>query len=250
MGKLVKVIVILAVIVGVLFVGKNSIVKVAVEKVVQAATGLPLEIKKLDIGIVSTHIGITDLSLFNPSGFPKGVMFHAPEIFVDYHLGDLLKGKVHLEDLRLNFDEFVIVKNAEGLTNLEALKPKAKDEPKATAKGVEKEGKKMEAPEIQIDHLVLKVGKLIYKDYSGGGEPSIKEINVNISEEMTNVTNVQTLLSFVAAKAIAKSGLNFAFDFTTDILQNPAGAPKQVIDTLKGTTDLLKDKIKLPFGNN
>ena len=101
MGKLSKVIIVLIIIVGILIVGKNIIGKVVVEKGVKMATGLPLEIKKLDIGIVSSHIGITDLSLFNPSGFPKGAMFHAPEIYVDYHLGDMIKGKIHLEEIYL-----------------------------------------------------------------------------------------------------------------------------------------------------
>lgn len=250
MGKLFKIILVFSIIVGVLIVGKNIIVKIAIEKGVQVATGLPLEIKKLDIGIVSSHIGITDLSLLNPSGFPKGVMFHASEIFVDYHLGDMLKGKVHLEDVRLNFDQFTIVKNAEGRMNVEALKPKAKDGSKESTKENSDKETKKKAPKIQIDHLVLKVGKVTYKDYSGGGEPSVKEFNVNISEEFSNITNMRKLLGLVASKAIAKTALNIPLDFTADILKDVSGVPKQVVDTLKSTAGLLKDKIKLPFGNN
>jgi len=250
MGKLSKVIIVLIIIVGILIVGKNIIGKVVVEKGVKMATGLPLEIKKLDIGIVSSHIGITDLSLFNPRGFPKGTMFHAPEIFVDYHLGDILKGRVHLEEVRLNFDQFVIVKNAEGKTNLEALRPKAKNNSKESAEDSKDKGTKGSMPDIQIDRLSLKVGKVVYKDYSGGGEPSIREFNVNISQELTDVTNIQRLLGIVAAQAIAKTALNIPFDFTTGILKDVSGTPKQVVDTLKSTADGLKDKIKLPFSNN
>jgi len=250
MGKLFKVILVFIIIIGVLIAGKNIIGKIAIEKGVQAVTGLPLEIKKLDIGIISSHIGITDLSLFNPSGFPKGIMFHASEIFVDYHLGDILKGKIHLEDLRLNFDQLVIVKNADGKMNLEALKPKAKEKSKESAKDKGGDGAKKGMPKIQIDHLVLKVGKVIYKDYSGGGEPSVREFNINISQELTDVTDVRKLLGLVASRAIAKVAINIPFDLTADILKDVSGAPKQVIDTLKNTADILKDKIKLPFGNN
>jgi len=250
MGKLLKVVLVFVVLIGLLIASKNIIAKIAIEKGVKAATGLPLEIKKIDIGITSSHIGITDLSLLNPSGFPPGIMFHAPEIFVDYHLGDMLKGKVHLQEIRLNFDQFVIVKNAQGRTNLEALKPKGKDGSKEPAKDKKEDGIKKGMPEIQIDHLELKVGKVIYKDYSGGGEPSVREYNVNISEELTDVTNVRHLLGLIASKAIAKSALNIPFDFTTDILKDVSGAPKQIVDTLKNVADTLKDKIKLPFGNN
>jgi len=250
MGKLFKVILVFIIIIGALIAGKNIIGKVAIEKGVKTATGLSLEIKKLDIGIISSHIGITDLSLFNPSGFPKGIMFHAPEIFVDYHLGDMLKGKVHLEDMRLNFDRLVIIKNVDGKMNLEVLKPKAKEESKKSAKDKGGDGTKKGMPQIQIDHLMLKIGKVVYKDYSGGGEPSVREFNVNISQELTDVTDIRKLLGLVASKAIAKAALNIPFDFTSDILKETIGAPKQVVDTLKNTVDSLKDVIKLPFGNN
>ena len=128
MGKLFKIILVFVVIVGVLIIGRNTIIRAAIEKGAQVAVGLPLEIKKLDVGLMSSHVGITDLKLFNPSGFPEGVMFYAPEIFVDYHLGDILKKNIHLEECAVKFwINLFIVKNAKGQTNLEALKPKAKD---------------------------------------------------------------------------------------------------------------------------
>ena len=124
MGKFIKTIIVFAVVLAVLIVGKNVFVKIAVEKGVQVATGLPLKIEKFDIGILSTHIGIKNLSLFNPSGFPQEIMVHAPEIFVDYNLGAIIQGRIHLEEIRLDIDQFVIVKNKEGQINLDTLKLK------------------------------------------------------------------------------------------------------------------------------
>ncbi len=233
-----------------LIVGRNQVIKVAVEKGARIATGLDLEVKKFDIGLMSTHIGIKELSLLNPEGFPKEAMFYAPEIFVDYHLGDMLKGKVHLESVRLDFDKFVIVKNKEGLSNLEALKPKEDDMKASDQKKEDQVGKKKEKPpEIQIDRLSLKVGTLIYKDYSKGREPEVKEFKVNISEEFKGVTNVQAVLGLIATKALAKTTLNTFADFGKDVFKDASGAPKQVVDTLKDKATILKDKIKLPFGN-
>ena len=250
MGKLFKVVLVLMVIAGVLIAGKNVLVKIVVEKGVKAATGLSLKIKKLDISIVSSHVGITDLRLLNPDGFPEGTMFYASEIFIDYHLRDMLRGKVHLEDLRLNFDQLIIVKNAEGQMNLAALKPKAKSGSKKLAKKNTDEDTKKKAPQIQIDHLVLKVGKVTYKDYSKGGKPSIREFNINISQEFTDVTDARKLLGLIASRAIAKTALSVPFDLTADILKDVSGAPKQVVDVLKSTANAFKDKIKLPFGSN
>jgi len=248
MGKMFRITFIFIIVVVILFAGKNMVAKVVVEQGVQAALGLPLKIKKFDIG--ASHVGITELNLFSPAGFSNEVMFHAPEIFVDYNFGDLLKGKIHLEDIRLDFDKFVIVKNKEGQTNIDALRPKKKEaQPKETTKDEGGSKKKGKAPKIQIDHLSLKIGKVIYKDYSKD-KLTIKEFTVNISEEMNDVTDLKLLASTIATKAIAKAALNTLVDFNMDALKDASAVPMQAIDTLKNTAETLRDVIKLPFGNN
>lgn len=252
MNKGFRIIIVFAVIVGILVVGKNFIAKFAVEKGVYAATGLPLKIKKFNVGLITTNIGIRDLNLFNPKGFPKEVMFHAPEIFVDYDLGAFIRGKIHLEDIRLDFDQFVIVKNKEGKTNIEVLKPK-----KAEEKPKKEKGKKM--PDIQIDHLLVKVGKIVYKDYSGEGEPSVKEFKVNLSEEFNDVTNknMNWVILVVANKAIMKTTLSSLAGFNMDVFKGVSEVSEKAVETLKGTAETLKgtaetlkEKLKLPFGGN
>lgn len=257
MNKAFRIIVILVVIVGILVVGKNFLVKFAVEKGVYAATGLPLKMKKLNIGLITTNIGIQDLNLYNPKGFPKEVMFRAPEIFIDYNLGAMITGKIHLEDIRLDFDQFVIVKNKEGKTNLEALIPeKEKAEKREAEKKPKKKGK---MPDIQIDHLSVKIGKIIYKDYSGGGEPSVKEFKINLSQEYNDVTNknMNWHILMITNKAIMKTTLSSLADFNMDIFKGVSGVSEKAVETLKGTAETLKGtvetlkgKLKLPFGSN
>lgn len=238
-----KIIVVLIILLGLVVLGRNIITKVAVEKGVEAATGLPLNIKKVDLGLRTTHIGIEGLSLLSPKEFGNEVMFYAPEIFVNYNLGAIVKGKVHLEDIRLDFDRLVIVKNKQGKVNLESLKSKAgKGQPSQDAQKKGDAGSK-KAPQIQIDHLALKVGKVIYKDYSQGGEPVIKEFAVNISQEINDVTNIQSLLGTIAGKALAKTALTSLVDLDIDALK----VPEEATGLLKGTAETLKEKIKLPF---
>lgn len=254
-----KILVILAVIFAVLIVGRNFIVKAAIENGGRVATGLPINIGKLNIGLASTKIDLKDIKVYNPKGFPKDVMFHAPEIFVDYKLGALLTGKIHVKDIRLDFDKLVIVKNENRQTNLEALKPKAR-EGKSAKEAVKKEpGKKQKAPDVQIDHLSLKVGSVIYKDYSKGGEPKVTEYKIGLNEEMHNITNPQSLAAIVMAKALMKTPLTAlmgsmgegVMDGISGVATGAAdtikGATEGASDTLKGATDTLKT-IKLPFG--
>jgi len=115
MKKRYLIVILLAAVIGILLIGKNIIVKIAVERGVRAATGLSLKIKKLDLGIIATRVGIKEMKIFNPKGFDDEIMCYVPEIFVDYNLGAMIKGKVLLEDVRLNLDRLTIVKNKQGV---------------------------------------------------------------------------------------------------------------------------------------
>src|SRR3989338_3410389 len=145
MKKLLRIFIILLVLVGVLVLTKSFIIKMAVEKTVESITGLSLTMEKLDVAFLKTYIDIKDFKLFNPSGFPDPVMLEAPELYIDYDLGSLLKQKLNLTVLRINLKEFLVVKNKEGKLNLGALLALRGDE-KTEAK---KEPVKM--PEIQTD---------------------------------------------------------------------------------------------------
>ncbi|MDB4349548.1 hypothetical protein OAA99_01180, partial [Omnitrophica bacterium] len=122
MKKPVVVIISVIAILLVLSVVKNMVVKAAVEAGVEAVTGLPLKMKSLNVGIVRTLVGIKSLTLFNPKGYPDEVMLTMPEVYVDYNLLPIFKGKVHLQEMRINLKEFAVIKNKKGEVNLDSLK--------------------------------------------------------------------------------------------------------------------------------
>ncbi|MDD3087634.1 MAG: AsmA family protein [Candidatus Omnitrophica bacterium] len=265
MKKLFKILVIIfAVIIGLLF-AKNIIAKVIVEQGVGFATGLKLRVSGFQVGIFKSRINIDNLKLYNPKGFEDKVMVDIPNIYVDYDLPSIFKGKVHLRDVRLNLKEFLVIKNREGAVNLNALKPVQAQ--KASKKTQEKPSAK--APDIQVDKLELKINKVIYKDYSKGEIATVREFNVNINEKYTNIKNLNALVSIIISKAlvntaiagltnidlkglnsIASDNLSAVTNLTTD---TAAKAAKRVGDAGKSVTDAaakLKDSLKLPFGEN
>jgi hypothetical protein len=200
---------------SVFFVAKNFIVKIAVEKLVETTTGLPLTIKHLDINIPATTVGINDLVLMNPRGYKDRVMIDIPEIYVDYDLRAIIKGNIHLKEARIYLKEFVVVKNRNGDLNLDAFKSVKKtrtEEPKKTKK-------KKKAPKLQIDSLELRVDKVVYKDYSAGGVPKVKEFNVNINQKFHNIDNSDKFVNLVIAKALAKTTIAQLTDFDLNALQ-------------------------------
>ena len=223
MKKFVTVIVILFVVILVLLFTKNMIAKIAVERGVEFATGLKLRISGLKVGVFKSRIDIDGLKLYNPKGFEDKIMVDLPDIYVDYNLPSIIKGNVHLYDIKLHLKEFVVVKNKDGEVNLDSLKvvqaqKEARDKPKA------------KAPDIQIDNLELKIDRVIYKDYSKGAQPSVKEFNVNIYEKYTNISNLNAVMSIIVVKALTKTTIA---GLTNIDLQ---GLNSTVTDTLSKST--------------
>ena len=260
--------VVVAVIVILLF-AKDIIIKTSVEKGVEFVTGLKLNIGSLNIGILKPIADIKNLQLFNPSNFPDRTMVDMPEIYVNYDLPAIIGGKIHLPEVRLALKEFVVLKNAQGKLNLDALKSvQAQKEGKSAPQKTS--GK---APQIKIDALKLSIGKVIYKDYSKGGAPDVKEFNINLNESYTNVDDPQALASLIVVKALMHTSIAALTNFDLKGLQGTVGgvlgsaqkmastavataqatiatAQEKAQGTVTQAQETLKNVLKNPFGSS
>jgi len=197
-----------------LFFGKNVVIKTSVTAGVRAMTGLKLSIRSMDFGIFKTLIGINELQLYNPSGFVDKLMIDCPEIYVDYDLGAFMKGRTHLEEVRLNLKEFIVVKNEAGELNLDSLKVVKEEEV------IDKDKKeKSKTRELQIDILELRIDKVVYKDYSKGTPPKVKEYNVNIDDRFENITDPKTFGRLIIVKALKNTTIASLTNFDLGKLQ-------------------------------
>jgi hypothetical protein len=206
-------------------IGKNLIARVAIEKGVQQVTGLNLKLDNIDVGLTKTYIDVDNLRLDNPKAFEDRVMFSMPDLFVDYELQDILKGNMHLKEVRLELSEFYIIRDKEGKLNLDYLKeiggkdPAKADEPKSEQKPAEpaKEVK------IQLDLFALKIGKVVYKDYSKGISPEVKEFNINLQEEFRDIDNVNSIVKIIVLKALSRANLANLLNFDLGTLETGLG---------------------------
>ncbi len=244
MKKLFIAIIIIMTALLILSVTKDIIIKTSVEKGVEFVTGLKLSIQSFRAGVLRSVVDIKNIKLFNPPGYKDPMMADVPEIYVDYDLGAIMKGKVHLPKARINLKEFIVVKNELGELNLNSLK----------VVQAQKEGKRPEekapgkAPEIEIDTLELKIGKVIYKDYSQGGVPSIKEFNIDIDERYSNVTNPYSLVSLIVVRSLKNTTIAHMANFDLQGLQGTIGAAQEVVgkvatkakEAAKATTEVAK----------
>jgi len=250
---------------------KDMLIKASVEKGVELITGLQLKIQSLRIGVIRTLVSINTLRVYNPAGYKDRIMLDMPEIYVSYDLPALLKGVIHLSEMRIDMKELVVVKNEKGDLNLNSLKvvqaQKTGKKPEAKEKG--------KMPEVRIDSLQLKIGKVILKDYSKGGAPAVTEFNLNLSERYTNITDPYTVVSLVIVKALMNTTIANITDFdlsglkgsvastlamaqkvaqemTSQVVataQKTQEAVKGTSETLQKTTEGLKNVLTSPFAS-
>ena len=194
------------------FLARNFLVKTAVEQGVTHGIGLPLKIESLDINFKDTLLAINGLQLSNPPDFEETEMLNIPEAMVNYNLKSILNGKIHLEEVRLDMDKFIIVKNKNGELNINAVKkagqpeeektaePKQPDEPK-------EEPKEKKKTELQIDSLSVHVGQVVYKDYSKGDEPAVKEYKIDYKDTFTDVQDLPLFFAKLTYSVLSKTAI-------------------------------------------
>ena len=216
----------------VLIIGKNMVIKHVLAGGVKTLTGLKMHIDKTDMGVFSTKIALEGLTLYNPKDFPDKVMIEMPELYVDYDLGAMFKKNVHLSELRINLKEFVVVRNKDGLLNLDSLKV-VKETKQESAQPDKKVKKAKPDGSFQIDVMSLKIDKVIFKDYSVGDKPKITEYPVNINEKFTNINDPKKVANVIIVKAIMNTAIGRLTSFDVNALAASAS------DTLKGATKII-----------
>lgn len=237
----------------VLFVWRNALVKVAVEKGVEAVTGLRVTMGTFNLGLYKSVVKATDLKIYNPEGFPEEVMMDIPEVFVNYDLPEILKKKVHFYEMRINIKEFVVVRNEKKELNLRSLKSirRTKSEESGEPRGL---------AALKIDQLDLQIGRVIYKDHSARGGAAVKEFTVNTREGYRDISNTRSLISLIVFKALAKTTVSTLTNFDLAVLK---GAISEVLKTavtlpittlagetiqvLKGTSRVITNTLRSPF---
>lgn len=242
-----KIVMFVVVILIVLILAHNVVAKALVEKGVHRVTGMPLSIGKLDINFQNNFVDIESLVIKNPEGFQDTNLLEVPKIYVRYSLSDMLKRKMHFENIEFNMKQFTVVKNKAGELNLDRLKalqgtqqkpaPEVAKKPKAPSKPVP----------IQIDIMRLKLGRVVYTDLAAGSPD--KTVLINLDQTFQNITDLNSVIRLIVLQAMMSSGIanivNFdirglegtlmgAFDTTTKFAAEKAAQSLDMLKTAAG----------------
>ena len=186
--------------------GKNFIAKTALTNGVKLITGLDTQIDGVQVGLFSTAVGVKGLKVMNPSQFSERVMLDMPELFIDYNLSDILKGKIHLEVVRLNLKEFHVAKAADGELNLNSIEAVSSVKKPAQGKPAKPESKPASPLNLQIDLLELSIGTVTYTDYAKN-PPAKQTFAVNINERHEHITNPYAFGALLVSRALMRTSI-------------------------------------------
>ena len=219
-----KLIIVLGIVV-VSFVGisifKDLIIKSAVTTAASRIIGTPVHMDKFSLNIVSSTIHITGFKMYNPGGFPEGLLVSCPRIKVIYDRATLFKEKRHLLLVEIELKEMVLTRNKDGILNVDSLK-------------VVKESKSSPPVPMQIDLVSLSIGKIVYKDYTAGTEPVVRVYDVNRHKSYKGIPTAQQLALLVLAEPMKAAAIQNAAIYGVTMLAGVAVLPVAAAATFIG----------------
>ena len=200
---------------------KDQIVKSVVTRAAATVIGTPVHMDSFSFSILRSSIRISGLKIYNPSGFPQGILVSCSKINVIYDRAALFKRKLHLVFLEIELDEMGLTKNKEGELNVDSLKVAQTSEP----------SKPMP---MRIDLLTLGIGKIVYKDYSVGTEPAVRVQDVNIHKSYKDITSAEQLAVLILAEPVKAAGIKAAKIYGVAMLTGVAALPVGIAATFLG----------------
>ncbi len=160
---------------------RDQLIKSAISFVGSNVLGARMELGGFSLGIMTQSAKLSGFKIYNPAGFPPGILLDMPKVSVDLDMLSILKGKLHIQSAVVDLREVDIVKNKDGQLNVDSLKVAQQGKkPEAEKSKPDKAGKVMP---LQIDTMTLSIGSVLVKDYSKEGEPSIEAYDVGIKDK-------------------------------------------------------------------
>jgi len=232
-----------------LSIAKDQILRQAITTTATAVTGAPTQIKHFSLRVLRQVVHIKGFKMYNPEGFPREVFIDIPEVEIDLNVGALLKKKIHLQRVTLDLNEITVIKNKEGVLNVDALKiAPSQDEtgPKAADKE-EAPRKKTEQIPLQIDELNLNLGRVIFKDYTKGDPPKTDVYEIGLkNKQYKNITSAQQLMFIIMSEPLKHTAIQGAKIFAAQAILGAAFLPAGVAVTLTGK-DSAQQGFDLPY---
>jgi hypothetical protein len=226
--------------------------------VIQKRTGFHASVDSLYANPFTASVNIHQLEIDNPDTFPQPDFVVVNQFRTAVDPNSIFSDRVVVKDAVFDVALIAVVKNAAGQTNVQVFQTgvlgakheKPEEKPAPGQKPEEKPApEEKKAPKhFLIQHLVVKLDKIVLADYSGA-TPQVREIPVNINRTFTDVTDLKQisgpLLADLSVTGIGKLASNvLGLLIPTPILESLGVAAKGtggiLQQTGKTTTNFIK----------
>ena len=229
--KWMAVLILLAVaLVVIVFLSRDTILRLVVEHNIRQQTGMEAEIGKFHFGLAEPVVEIKNLQLYNTKEFGGTPFLSIPEIHVEYDRDALKRNEIHITLLRFNLGELDVVKGQDGQTNILSfglqVPPPHAPAPKGDG-GWSAIKEKTNLEFKGIDCLNVSVGQFKYLDLQN--QKNNQEQNIGINNcVITNVTSAADLAGLAVVVALRSGDV-----FKPLVDPHNAGASQSAQDLLK-----------------
>ena len=200
---------------------KNLIIKSMVATAATRITGAPVHMDGFSLNILNSTIHISGFRMYNPGGFPQGLLVSCPKIKVIYDPATLFKPKRRFLLVEIELNEMGLTKNKDGNLNVDSLK-------------IVQQPESSSPTPMQIDLLTLSIGKIVYRDYTIGTEPGVRVYEVNKHKSYKGVPTAQQLALLVLAEPMKAAAIKNAQIYGVAMLTGVAVLPVAVAATFIG----------------
>ena len=218
--------------------GVNMILGWTVGAVASQVVGTRVEVGGLGVGLLDQSVTIRGFRMHNPAGFPPGLMVDLPLVHVACDLPAILGGTLHLRQVDVQLKEIGLVKNSDGKLNVDSLKVAQQKDGKGDVAS--------EPMKMQIDLLNVAMGRIVSKDYSIGGPPSVQVHDINLKKSYKDITSAEQLALLILSEPMKQAGIKGAAIYGAAMLTGVGIIPVAAM-ALFGSKDSIEDRINVPL---
>ena len=210
---------VLAAVVGLLLLFRNSIVQSLLEQQLRAETGMEVDIGGIDVGVRAPTLRIENLRIYNPQGFDRGMFVDIPAVTLEYDAAALKHRQLRLRVLRVDVFEIHFVRNREGLNNLQHLRAQSRRLHQGPPSWLDMEFE-------GIDDLRLEVGRFKYTDNKDSRSDELwLGIRNAAFKNVKSVDDLQPFITKVGREKNLKAALDVIFAPPPTVATPPPAAP-------------------------
>ncbi|MCC5788124.1 MAG: hypothetical protein JJT75_00685 [Opitutales bacterium] len=173
---------------------------------IESETGFPTTLESAELKPLRGQVSLQGLHLSNPEGYPDERFLKVEGIHLEFRLREIRKEPFTLRRLELTIPELVVVRRADGSTNIDELLANLAEEE------IEEEE---DMPEFFLHHLILRFGTLVIVDGRNPDNVRVREYNFNIEREWEEVSELSKIIKPLLRDA-TDAGLKIALDKLLD----------------------------------